>query len=104
MSYRVVSFTMAQVRQGALAFNANWERLLRECEDIKVYSSARSISTNVAGSRIGLAEISSILQRTGVGECERLGMDLQVVAEIPDHELPRRRTLVLGCRSRERTR
>src|SRR6202171_6350226 len=38
MPYRVVSFTMAQVRQGALGFQRELSAILRERPEIKVYS------------------------------------------------------------------
>ena len=38
MPYRVVAFTMAQVRQGALGFQRDLSAVLREHPEIKVYS------------------------------------------------------------------
>jgi len=38
MAYRVIAFTMAQVRQGALNFQRELTAVLRERPEIKVYS------------------------------------------------------------------
>ena len=38
MPYRVISFTMAQVRQGALGFQRTLNAVLREHPEIRVYS------------------------------------------------------------------
>ena len=40
MSYHVVAFTMAQVRQGALEFQRQLSAVLRESRDLKVYSAS----------------------------------------------------------------
>ena len=40
MSYRVISFTMAQVRQGSLGWHRQLGSVLREHPDIKVYSAS----------------------------------------------------------------
>jgi hypothetical protein len=97
MPYHVVPLTMAQVRQGALAFQRELGTALRDSIELKVYSV----------SPFDLDERRRILDRFGGDvvyffndaarqECNRLGLDLQFVAEIPDDELPRRRTLVVG--------
>ena len=97
MSYRVVSFTMAQVRQGALGFQRQLGAVLRECDEIKVYSLSpfdlderRRFKDRFGG------DIVYFFNDAAYEECERLGIDLQFLAEIPDHDLPRRRTLVVG--------
>src|SRR6266481_3670560 len=97
MPYRVVSFTMAQVRQGALGFQRELSAILRERPDIKVYSVSpfdlderRRFKDRFGG------DIVYFLNDTARQECERLGLNLKFLAEISDDELPRRRTLVIG--------
>jgi hypothetical protein len=97
MSYHVVAFTMAQVRQGALEFQRQLSAVLREQRDLKVYSV----------SPFALEERRRFKDRFGgdviyffndaARDLIRLhGSGLQFVAEIPDTELPSRRTLVIG--------
>ena len=97
MAYRVIAFTMAQVRQGALGFQRQLSGVLREHPEIKVYSVSpfdlderRRFKDRFGG------DIVYFLNRAASQECARLGLDLQFLAEIPDDELPRRRTLVIG--------
>lgn len=97
MPYRVVSFTMAQVRQGALGFQRDLSAVLREHPEIKVYSVSpfdlderRRFKDRFGG------DIVYFLNDAACQECERLGLCLQFVGEISDGELPRRRSLVVG--------
>jgi hypothetical protein len=97
MPYRVISFTMAQVRQGALGFQRQLSAVLREHAGIKVYSVSpfdlderRRFKDRFGG------DIVYFLNDAACQECERLGLGLQFLAEISDAELPRRRTLVVG--------
>jgi hypothetical protein len=97
MSYRVVSFTMAQVRQGALGFQRDLSFALHEHGDIKVYSVSpfdlderRRFKDRFGG------DIVYFLNEPAWRECERLRLGMEAVAEIPDGELPRRRSLVIG--------
>ena len=97
MPYRVVSFTMAQVRQGALGFQRQLSAVLRELPAIKVYSVSpfdleerRRFKDRFGG------DVVYFLNEAAREECERLGLNLQFVGEISDEELPRRRTLVIG--------
>jgi len=101
MSYRVVSFTMAQVRQGALGFQRDLSAILRERPEIKVYSVSpfdlderRRFKDRFGG------DIVYFLNDAACQECGRLGLNLQFLAEISDEELPRRRTLVVGTPDR----
>jgi hypothetical protein len=101
MPYRVVSFTMAQVRQGALGFQRQLSAVLRELPEIKVYSVSpfdlderRRFKDRFGG------DIVYFLNDAACQECERLGLDLQFVGEIADDEMPRRRTLVVGLPDR----
>jgi hypothetical protein len=101
MPYRVVSFTMAQVRQGALGFQRQLSAVLREHAEIKVYSVSpfdlderRRFKDRFGG------DIVYFLNDAACQECERLGLNLQFLAEMSDDELPRRRTLVVGTPER----
>jgi hypothetical protein len=97
MPYRVVSFTMAQVRQGALNFHRDLSAVLREHPEIKVYSVSpfdlderRRFKDRFGG------DIVYFLNEAAWLGCERLGIDLEFLGEISDDELPRRKTLVIG--------
>ena len=101
MPYRVVSFTMAQVRQGALGFQRELSAILRERPDIKVYSVSpfdlderRRFKDRFGG------DIVYFLNDAACQECVRLGLNLQFLGEISDDELPRRRTVVVGMPER----
>jgi hypothetical protein len=101
MPYRVISFTMAQVRQGALGFQRDLSAVLREHPEIKVYSVSpfdlderRRFKDRFGG------DIVYFLNDAACQACERLGLGLQFVGEISDDELPRRRTLVIGMPER----
>jgi hypothetical protein len=101
MPYRVVSFTMAQVRQGALGFQRKLSAILRERPDIKVYSVSpfdlderRRFKDQFGG------DIVYFLNDAACQECVRLGLNLQFLGEISDDELPRRRTVVVGMPER----
>jgi hypothetical protein len=101
MSYRVVSFTMAQVRQGALGFQRDLSAILRERPEIKVYSVSpfdlderRRFKDRFGG------DIVYFLNDAACQECGRVGLNLNFQAEISDEELPRRRTLVVGTPDR----
>ncbi len=97
MPYRVISFTMAQVRQGALGFQRELNAVLHEHPGIKVYSVSPFDldERRRAKDRFG-GDIVYFLNDAACRECERLGLDLHFLAEISGDELPRRRTLVVG--------
>ena len=101
MPYRVIAFTMAQVRQGALGFQRELSAVLREYPEIKVYSVSpfdlderRRFKDRFGG------DIVYFLNDAAVQACERLGLDLQFLGEISDEEMPRRRTVVVGMPER----
>ena len=101
MSYRVVAFTMAQVRQGALGFQRDLAAVLRERPEIKVYSASpfdlderRRVKERFGG------DIVYFLNDAACEECARAGIDLHFLAEVSEDELPRRRTLVIGMPER----
>ena len=97
MSYHVVAFTMAQVRQGALDFQRELSAVLSEARELKVYSASpfdlderRRVKDRFGG------DIVYFFNDVAFRESSRLGLDLHFIAEIPDEELPRRRTVVVG--------
>jgi hypothetical protein len=97
MSYRVISFTMAQVRQGALGFQRDLGAIVRENPAIKVYSASpfdldtrRKMKDRFGG------DIVYFFNEAAWQESERLGIKLSFVAEISEDEVPRRRTVVVG--------
>lgn len=102
MTYRVISFTMAQVRQGALGFQRQLGAILREHPEIKVYSvnPFDLDERRRAKERFG-GDVVYFLNEAACEECELLGLDLQFLAEISDDELPRRRSLVVGMPERK---
>jgi hypothetical protein len=97
MSYHVVAFTMAQVRQGALEFQRELSAVLRESRDLKVYSPSPFDleERRRAKDRFG-GDIVYFFNEAALQESRRLGLELKFVAKIPDEELPRRRAVVVG--------
>jgi len=97
MSYHVVAFTMAQVRQGALDFQRQLGGSVRDSSDLKVYSPSPFDldERRRAKDRFG-GDVVYFFNDAAREECNRLGLNLQFVAEIRDEELPRRRTVVVG--------
>ena len=98
MPYHVVALTMAQVRQGALAFQRQLSSALREASDLKVYSVSpfdleerRRFKDRFGG------DVVYFFNDAARRLVQLQGSDLQFVAEIPDSELPRRRTVVVGA-------
>lgn len=101
MTYRVIAFTMAQVRQGALGFQRTLGTALREAPAIKVYSVSpfdlderRRIKDRFGG------DIVYFLNEAAYEAALGLGIDLNILGEITEEELPRRRTLVVGTPER----
>jgi hypothetical protein len=102
MPYRVISFTMAQVRRGALGFQRELSAVLREHPAIKVYSvSPFDLDERRRAKDQFGGDIVYFLNDAACQECERLGIKLQFLAEISDDELPRRRTVVVGTPERK---
>jgi hypothetical protein len=97
MSYHVAAFTMAQVRKGALEFQRKLSAVLRESRDLKVYSVSPFDldERRRAKDRFG-GDVVYFFNNAAYQECSRLGLNLKFVAEVPDEELPRRRTVVVG--------
>jgi len=97
MPYHVVSFTMAQVRQGALGFQRQLSAALRESSQLKVYSVSpfdlderRRIKDRFGG------DVVYFFNDAARDICKLRGIELEYVAEILDNEPPRRRALVVG--------
>jgi len=97
MSYHVVALTMVQVRQGALDFQRDLGAVLRDAPELKVYSASpfdleerRRVKDRFGG------DIVYFFNDVAYQESRRLGLDVRFIAEIPDEELPRRRTVVVG--------
>ena len=97
MAYHVVAFTMAQVRQGALEFQRQLSASLPNLKELKVYSASpfdlderRRVKDRFGG------DIVYFFNDVAFRASSRLGLDLHFIAEIPDEELPRRRTVVVG--------
>jgi hypothetical protein len=97
MPFHVVAFTMAQIRQGALEFQRRLGPIVRSAKDLKVYSASpfdlderRRLKDRFGG------DVVYFFNDAALEECGRMGLDLPFIAEIPDAELPRRRTLVVG--------
>jgi hypothetical protein len=97
MAYHVVALTMAQVRQGGLEFQRQLSAVLRESKELKVYSPSPFDleERRRAKDRFG-GDVVYFFNDAARQECGRLGLHLRFVAEIPDEELPRRRTVVVG--------
>ncbi len=96
MPYYVVAFTMAQVRQGALAFQRQLSAALRDAKDLKVYSVSpfdleerRRFKDRFGG------DVVYFFNQAARDLILLQGSDLPF-AEIADSELPKRRTLVVG--------
>lgn len=97
MPYHVVALTMAQVRQGALAFQRDLSAALRESRDLKVYAVSpfdleerRRFKDRFGG------DIVYFFNDAAHALLRMQGSDLLFIAEIADSDLPRRRTLVVG--------
>lgn len=97
MTYHVVALTMAQVRQGALAFQRQLSAALSQSKDLKVYSVSpfaleerRRFKDRFGG------DVVYFFNDAAHDLALRHGSDLQFVAEIAESELPQRRTLVVG--------
>jgi hypothetical protein len=97
MPYHVVAFTMAQVRQGALEFQRQLSAVLRDASGLKVYSASPFDldQRRRAKDRFG-GDIVYFFNDSARQESQRLGLNLHFIAEIPEEELPRRRTVVVG--------
>jgi len=98
MTYHVVTLTLAQVRQGALGFQRKLGASLREMSGLKVYSASpfdlearQRIKKRFGG------DVVYFFNQAAWEECQRLGIELEFVAEISEEELPRRRTVVVGA-------
>lgn len=96
MTYQVVALTMAQVRQGALAFQRELAPL-HELTELKVYSASpfdlearRKLKDRFGG------DVVYFFNEIAWQECVRLGIALTPVGQVAEEELPKRRTVVVG--------
>ena len=88
---------MAQVRQGALGFQRDLGVALREEKGLKVYSASpfdlearRRIKDRFGG------DIVYFFNDAARAAVQRLGLDVEFMAEIGEEELPKRRAVVVG--------
>ena len=97
MPYHVLPLTMAQVRQGALAFQRQLSPAAPDGAELKVYSASpfdlearRQLKDRFGG------DIVYFFNDAARQESTRLNLNLDFKAEIPEEDLPRRRTVVVG--------
>ncbi len=95
MPYHVVPFTMAQVRKGALEFQRQLGASLHETKEVYSASPFDLEARRRIKDRFG-GDVVYFFNDAAWQECQRLGLDLQFVAEISEDELPRRRAVVVG--------
>jgi hypothetical protein len=97
MPYHVVALTMAQVRQGGLAFQRELGTALRESPEIKVYAvnPFDLDERKRARDRFG-GDIVYFFNDAARETCQILGIDLKYIAEISENELPKKRSVVIG--------
>lgn len=79
MTYHVIAFTMAQVRQGALGFQRELSAVLREKPEIKVYSVSPFDldERRRAKERFG-GDVVYFFNDAAYKECERLELDFAI--------------------------
>lgn len=101
MNYQVVAFTMAQVRQGALAWQRQLSSILREYPDLKIYSASpfdlderRRMKDRFGG------DIVYFFNETARQAADQMGLEIAFAGTISEEEMPRRRTLVVGIAER----
>jgi hypothetical protein len=97
MPYHVLPLTMAQVREGALGFQRQLSRMLHDVPAIKVYSVSpfdlderRRVRERFGG------DVVYFFNDAAKHACEESGSYLHYIAEIPDEQLPKRRSLIVG--------
>jgi hypothetical protein len=97
MPYHVLALTMAQVRQGGLAFQRELGTALRESPEIKVYAvnPFDLDERKRARDRFG-GDIVYFFNDAARQTCEIIGIDLNYIAEISESDLPKKRSVVIG--------
>jgi hypothetical protein len=97
MPYHVVALSMAQVRQGGLAFQRELSSVLNQERDLKVYAvnPFDLDERKRARDRFG-GDIVYFFNDQARLACQTLGIPVNYVAEIPESELPRKRSVVVG--------
>lgn len=101
MPYKVIAFTMAQIRQGSLGWHRQLGNILREHPEIKVYSASpfdlderRRMKDRFGG------DIVYFFNEPACSAAEQLDLQLNFLATVTDEELPKRHTLVVGIPER----
>jgi hypothetical protein len=101
MPYHVISFTMTQVRQGALGWHRKLTAILREHPALKVYSPSpfdlderRRMKERFGG------DVVYFFNEAASEAANQMGLELRFLATIPEEELPRRRSVVIGLPER----
>jgi hypothetical protein len=97
MTYHVVALTLAQVRQGGLEFQRQLSPLVREEKDLKIYAASpfdlearRKLKERFGG------DVVYFFNDAARAACIRLGIEVNFSAEVPEADLPKRRTVVVG--------
>ena len=97
MTFKVIAFTMAQIRQGSLNWQRQFGNILRERPEIKVYSASpfdlderRRMKNRFGG------DIVYFFNEAATAAAEQLDMNLNFLATVAEEELPKRRTLAVG--------
>ena len=101
MYYKVIAFTMAQIRQGALSWQRQLGNILHEKPEIKIYSASpfdlderKRMKDRFGG------DIVYFFNDAAFAAAEELDLQLNFLAAAEEGELPKRRTLVVGIPER----
>jgi hypothetical protein len=101
MAFHVIAFTMAQVRQGALAFQREMSTALREWPELKVYSASpfdlderKRLRDRFGG------DVVYFFNDAALEFCKLHDLDLKFAGEVEESQLPVRRTVVVGSPER----
>jgi hypothetical protein len=97
MTYHVLALTLSQVRQGGLEFQRQLSPLVREEQELKVYSASpfdlearRKLKERFGG------DVVYFFNDAARAACLRLGIEVNFSAEVSEAELPKRRAVVVG--------
>jgi hypothetical protein len=97
MAFHVIAFTMAQVRQGGLAFQREMSTALKEWPEIKVYSASPYDLDERKRQRDRFGgDVVYFFNDAAREFCRLHDIDLKFAAEVEENELPRRRSVVIG--------
>jgi hypothetical protein len=97
MPYHVIALTMMQVRQGGLAFQRELGTALREMPELKVYAvnPFDLDERKRARDRFG-GDVVYFFNDAAREACQALGLNLNYIAEIPESDLPKKKSVVVG--------